>query len=1375
MNGNGVMSNTTELSEAKRALLEKYLRGDLPQAKTGGDTIPRHSPHKDVPLSFGQQQLWLLAQLMPNMPVYNECVTIRMSGPLDRAALEESFREIFRRHEAWRTSFSLVDGQPVQKIHPTLSFTLPVVDLRHLPKAEREAEALRLAKEEGKKPFDLAHVPLLRALLLRLSDDEHWLFLTLHHIIFDGITIYQVFLSELHTLYEAFSSGQLLSLPELSIQYADFAAWQREWLQGEVLAQQLAYWKRRLEGAPTILGLPTDHPRPQTPSYRGAMYRFTLPKGLTDKLRSLSSREGVTLHMTLLAAFNVLLYRYTGQEDILVGTTTAGRKRSELEKLMGIFINTQVMRTNLAGNPGFRELLQRVKEVTLEAHEHQDVPFEYLVKELQPERELGQNPLFQVMLLLEPPAITLPSGWSLTHMDVNTDTAKFDLSLVLEDRPEGFVGRFEYSTDLFETATIERMAGHWRALLEGIIAAPGQRLSELPILTEAERSRLVVEWNATATAYPRDRCVHQLFEEQVERTPDDIALVFEEQEMTYRELNKRANQLAHHLQKLGVQPETPVGLCMDRSLEMVVSLLGILKAGGAYVPLDLAYPRERLAFMLQDTQAPVLLAQSQFVDLLPTQDVQVVSLDPGWQAIAHESEENLPSETKAEDLAYIMYTSGSTGRPKGVEIRHRSINRLVFGVHYARLDATRRILHMAPISFDAATFELWGALLHGARCILYPERIPTPRSIGALIRKHKVTTAWLTASLFNAIIDEAPGELLGLEQLLTGGEALSVTHIRRALDLLPSVQLINGYGPHESTTFACCYSIPQQLSENVLSIPIGRPIGNTQVYILDRYLNPVPSGVPGELHIGGAGVARGYLNRPELTQEKFIVDPFSNEVGARLYKTGDLVRYLPDGNIEFVGRSDQQVKIRGFRIEPGEIEAVLGQHPAVQQALVLARQNERRGKSLVAYVVPGQEQSITARELAGYLKRRLPDYMIPSDFIPLDALPMTPNGKLDYSALPAPVELRNTAEDSLETPLLTVHHQLKQIWEDLLHVQPIGIHENFFDLGGHSLVAARLVDRIEQVFGKKLPLATFFSSATIERLAEVLMGEENTRSRTPLVTVQVGTSKRPFFFLHGDWAGGGFYCLNLARHLGADQPFYVLEPYKFEDLPVPPTFEAMAAAHIDALRAFQPEGPYLLGGFCNGGLMAYEMARQLQAQGQTVELLALIDPASPGDHRLVRSAIGRFGSLIRASQEKQLEWFLRYIYLRIASYRSKVQAAARRLSSESENRKAAYYKKGPIHAKFDPVFPTVQALRYPWAGTYRWIVAGYDTLKPYPGKITLLWASEAFARCGPWRNVSEAKDVETHIFPGTHFSCKTDNLHIVAGRLKTYLNKDTSS
>ncbi len=1349
------MANTPQLSEARQALLEKYLRGERTQI-TSTASISHRSPGESIPLSFGQQQLWLLAHLIPDIPVYNESVTVRLPGPLNVAALEQSFNELIRRHEAWRSSFSLVDGQPVQVIHPSLTFELPVVDLQHLPESEREAEALRLATEEALLPFDLKQLPLLRVTLVRLNDTDHRLFIVLHHIIFDGFTVYQVFLPELRALYEACTSEQPSPLPPLPIHYADYAVWQRNWLQGDKLTEQLAYWKRQLEGAPTTLELPTDHPRPLVPTYQGSIQSFMLSRRLTDELKAFSRHEGCSLYVTLLTAFSMLLYRYTSQEDILIGTATAGRNQPELQKLMGIFINTLVMRTDLSGNPGVRELLARLREMTIDAQTYQDVPFENVVKELQPERGAGQNPLFQVLLMLEPPIPVLPSGWTLTHLDVNTHTSKFDLSLILEDREEGLLGRFEYSTDLLDDGTIVRMVGHWQTLLEAIIQDPAQHISDLPILMENEQQQLLGEWNATQTAYPAEKCVHWLFEDQVQRRPEAIALVFENQTMTYRELNIRANQLAHRLQRLGVGTEMCVGLCMDRSLEMVAGLLGILKAGGAYVPLDPTYPSERLAYMLQDTQAVVLLTQPALLDMLPTQGLEVICLDTSWTAIDQESVENPVSETRADNLAYVMYTSGSTGRPKGVEILHFNINRLLFGVDYAHLDETRTFLHMAPISFDASTFEVWGSLLHGARCILHPERIPTPKSIGMLIRKHYVTTLWLTASLFNAIIDDAPEELPGIDQLLTGGEALSVGHIRRALRLLPGTELVNGYGPTESTTFTCCYSIPDRLSENLRCIPIGRPIGNTQVYILDKHLKPVPIGIPGELHIGGAGLARGYHNRPELTREKFIPHPFSDQPHACLYKTGDLVRYLADGTIEFLGRLDQQVKIRGFRIEPGEIEKVLGQHRAVREALVLVHQYAHGGKSLVAYVVLIEERQVTIEELRDFLKERLPEYMIPADFILLNALPLTPNGKLDRQAL------------------LMIHHQLILIWEDLLNIRPIGIRDNFFYLGGRSLLAARLVNRIEQTFGKKISLSTLFARPTIEQLAQALEQQTEASSRAVVLTVQTGqASRRPFFYLHGDYMGEAFYCFTLARGLGKEQPFYVVEPYRFTGLRVPPTFEVIAASHLKALRSVQPEGPYMLGGFCNGGLMAYEMVCQLCAAGQIVDLLVLVDPASP-PHNTLRSRLSRFCSMFHVGEDRQLNWFLRlrhiYKFLSFPDYRNGLQDSEGIARIEAQTFVPGQDQNHTFLQKIRALLPTVETLRQEWPGIYRWVASGYAP-GVYPGKITFIWSSEELFRKTWERKMPRVKEEQVYVIPGTHLINTTEQLDVLSERLYKCLGK----
>ena len=1091
------MPNTPGISEARRALFEKYLRGELSHTTRAAGAITRCAPGCPTPLSFGQEQVWFLAQLAPDRPVYNECVTIHLPGPLDIASLERSFNEIIRRHEIWRTSFPIVDGRPMQMIHPPSTLKLPVVDLEYLPEAEREAEALRLATEEARILFDLAQGPLLRATLMRLGDAEHRLFLTLHQSIFDGVSLYQVFLPELHALYEAFLSGKPSPLEDLPIQYADFAVWQRQRLQGNMLADQLAYWKQQLAGAPAALELPTDRPRPPARTYRGSMRPFALSKHLTYALKALSRQEGVTLFMVLLAAFNTLLYRYTGQDDLLIGTSTAGRKRSEIQELMGFFLNTLVLRTNLSGNPTFRELLARVREVTNSAIAHEDVPFEYLVKEFQPERNLGQHPFFQVMLILEPSLPVLSSGWTLTQMDVETGITEFDLSLELDDRPESLIGRFEYSADLFNAATIDRIAGHWQTLLEGIVADPERHLSELPLLTEAERHQLLVEWNATQADYPMDRSIHQLFEAQVERTPEAEAVVFEEEQLTYRELNRRANQLAHHLQKLGVGPDVLVGICVDRSLDMVVGLLGILKAGGAYVPLDPGFPAERLAFMLEDAQAPVLLTQRHLTTQLPKHGAKVVCLDSDQTVLAQQSGTNLLPAATSTNLAYVIYTSGSTGRPKGVQIIHRAVvNFLLSMREQPGLREEDTLLAITTLSFDIAALELFLPLVVGARVIVASRDVVADgAALMETLARTRTTVMQATPVTWHILL--AAGWLGNRHlKILCGGEALP---LELAQQLLPkAASLWNLYGPTETTI----WSSVCQIKPDAEWISIGHPIANTQLYLLDAHLQPVPVGVPGELYIGGDGLAPGYLNRPELTAERFIPHPFSDEPGACLYRTGDLARYCSDGTLKHLGRIDFQVKIRGFRIELGEIEAVLSQHPAVRQAVVVARGDVPGDKRLVAYIVATQRQHLVINDLRNYLKEKLPEYMLPSAFILLDALPLTPNGKIDRRSLPAPESARHIEEETFVAPTSTVHYQLMQIWEELLDAQPIGIRDNFFLLGGHSLLAARLVNRIEQAFGKKVPLATLFAGPTIEQVASALQQQEDTGSSFPLVAVQ---------------------------------------------------------------------------------------------------------------------------------------------------------------------------------------------------------------------------------------------------------------------------------
>ncbi|MEH1861773.1 MAG: amino acid adenylation domain-containing protein [Nostoc sp.] len=910
----------------------------------------------NLPLSFSQQRMWFLYQLAKQNPFYNENLQLRIIGALNVAALEQSINEIIRRHEVLRTIFPTVDGFPVQRILPAFTVKIPVVNLQGL----KEAEIEQIIIEEVCQPFDLSKPPLLRVTLLRLEPELYLLILTIHHIIIDGWSV-GIFIKELSALYQAFSTGSPTPLPELTIQYGDFTIWQRDWLTGEVLQTQLNYWQQQLKGIPTLLKLPICQIRPAVQNYRGTHLSIPLSIEVSEGLVLLSQRAGVSLFMTLLAAFQTLLYRYTANYDIVVGTPIANRNRQEIEGLIGFFVNTLVLRTDFSGNPSFEQLLGRVREVTLGAYAHQDLPFEELVEALEPERSLSYSPLFQVMFTLENapmPEMVLPK-LTVSSYSVKTLTTKFDLTLSMKNTNQGLIGVWEYNTDLFDAGTIARMAGHFEILLSSIIANPQQSVSELPLLTEAERQQLLVEWNNTQIEYPQDKCIHQLFETQVELTPNAVALVFEGKQLTYRELNAKANQLARYLQSLGVGKEVLVGICVERSLEMVVGLLGTLKAGGAYVPLDPAYPKERLGFILEDTDASVLLTQQQLVEELPKHGAQFVCLDTDWKIISQYCQENCITRVQASNLAYVIYTSGSTGQPKGVKVVHRGVNRLLFGVNYVHLDGTQRFLQLAPISFDASTFEIWGALLHGAKCVLFSGTIPTSQNLSGEIRKHGITILWLTAALFNSIIDNESQALSGIKQLLIGGEALSVAHIQKASEALPFTQIINGYGPTESTTFSCCHFIPRQLETNIESIPIGRPIANTKVYVLNDDLQPVPIGVPGELYIGGDGLARGYLNRPDLTAEKFIPNPFSNQAGSRLYKTGDLVRYLSDGNIEFLGRVDDQVKIRGFRIELGEIEALLRQHPDVREAVVIVREDIPGDKCLAAYVV-GQPQNSSA-------------------------------------------------------------------------------------------------------------------------------------------------------------------------------------------------------------------------------------------------------------------------------------------------------------------------------------------------------------------------------------------------------------------------------
>ncbi|MDZ8079245.1 MAG: amino acid adenylation domain-containing protein [Nostoc sp. DcaGUA01] len=1048
------------------------------------------------PLSFAQQGLWFINQLTPDSPTYNIPIIITFQGCVNLTALQDSLNEIIKRHEALRTSFTVVDGQPVQVINQALPLTLDIEDLRSLSQGESAGRTLReriqqaqsLAREFAQQPFDLSAQSLVRAKILHLNDKNYQLLVTLHHIIADGWSI-SLLIKELAALYEAFSLGKS-PLPELPIQYGDFANWQRKWLDGERIQRLLNYWKQKLSGELTVLQLPTDRPRSPVQTFNGAQAKLVFSQTLTKELKNLSRQQGVTLFMTLLAGFKTLLYRYTGQTDILVGSPIASRNRAEIQSLIGFFVNVLVMRTDLSGDLSFEDLLARVKSTALEAYTHQDLPFEKLVEELKPSRDLSYNPLFQVMFVLQnvpKPNLSL-SDVSITYEEGYNGTSKFDLTVFMEDSEEGLIATCEYNTNLFNADTISRMLGHFQTLLESIVSDSKQHLKDLQLLTQLEIRQLLVEWNNTKTDYPQNKCIHQLFEAQVEKTPNAIAVVFENQQLTYRELNNRANQLAHYLKKLGVKPEVLVGICIERSLLMVVAVLGILKAGGAYLPLDPAHPKERLAFILEDTKSPVLLTQESLIEKLPTDDIKVVCLDSHWEKIAQDFSENPVCKTNLANLAYVIYTSGSTGKPKGTLIPHQGLlNYLSWCTQAYTVELGKGTTVHSSLAFDLTITSLFSPLLVGRQVELIPENHSIESLGNALRQESNLSLVKITpAELLLLSGQLSSTEVAGITRaFIIGGENLLTESISFWKRFAPDTMLVNEYGPTETVVGCCIYRVPKDEIESS-SVPIGQPIANTQLYVLDEYHQPVPIGVPGELYIGGAGLARGYLNRPELTAVKFIPHPFSHEPGARLYKTGDLARYRADGNLEFLGRIDHQVKVRGYRIELGEIEGLLGQHPKVQEAVVLMREDIPKNQRLVAYFVANSETAPTTAELRNFLKEQLPEYMLPSVFVELKALPLTTNGKVDRRALPIPDGDRPELEEVYVAPRSEMEQAIAKVWQEVLQLENVGINDNFFDLGGHSLLIVQVNNQLRTIFKQDIPVVTMFQNPTIHSLARYL-------------------------------------------------------------------------------------------------------------------------------------------------------------------------------------------------------------------------------------------------------------------------------------------------
>jgi amino acid adenylation domain-containing protein len=1322
-----------------------------------------------VPLSFAQQRLWFLDQLEPGTSLYNMPAALRLTGRLDAPILERTLREIIRRHEVLRTTFAVLDEQPMQVIAPAQTQRLPVIDLSDLAEERRESEATALIGMEAQGPFDLSTGPLLRATLLKLSAEEHIILLTMHHIVSDGWSM-GVLVREVAALYEAYVEGRESPLAELTIQYADFALWQQEWLSGEVLEGQLQYWKRQLGGAPAVLDLPTDRARPPIQLFRGAEESLTLSTHLSEQLKMLSEQQEATLFMTLLAAFQTLLSRYTGQDDIVVGTPIAGRTHSETEGLIGVFVNTLVLRTDMSGDPSFRELLGRVREVALEAYAHQDMPFEKLVEELEPERNLSHTPLFQVMFMLQhasPESSLKLSGLRLSPVAVEGTTAKFDLTLSMAESKKGLRASLEYNTALFDVETVKRMMGHLERLFEGIVSEPEQRLSELPLLTKDEKRQLLSGWKEVRRE-PHGNAVHHLFEQQAERKPNNIAISFGEQRLTYRELNERANQLAHYLRASGVGPDTLVGLYLERSVEMIVGLLGILKAGGAYVPLDQACPKERLAFMLEDTAVAVLLTQERLQATLPDHVPQVICLDTVRALLAQESVANPASATTAENLAYIIYTSGSTGKPKGVMVTHANIVRLFKETHawfeFSESD-TWTLFH--SYAFDFSVWELWGALLYGGRLVVVPYIVSrSPEAFFELLSAERVTVLNQTPSAFRQLIKAAETQSdvrdLSLRLVIFGGEALELKSLRPWIECYGDEQphLVNMYGITETTVHVTYRPLTKADILGPMGSGVGRPIPDLQVYILNKRQQLAPIGVPGEIYVGGEGLARGYLNRAALTAEKFFPNPFGKEPGARLYKTGDSARYLLDGNIEFLGRIDHQVKVRGFRIELGEIEAVLSAQPGVREAVVIVREEDGE-KRLVGYVVTEGQSAPVVQEMRRVLQQQLPEYMVPSAIVQLPELPLTPNGKVDRCSLPdsemVQLQMGETffaARDLLELKLIN-------LWEEMLGSRPIGVRDKFFEIGGHSLLAVRLMARIERDFGERLPLAALFQEATVEHLATLLRHRANSASHSSLVGIKTLGSKRPFFCVHP--ATGNVLCyVGLTRHLDSDQPFYGFQSAGLDEGCVPWTsVQRMAAHYVAELRTVQPTGPYLIGGYSMGGVVAFEMAQQLYEQSQRVSLLALIDAKIVNPHEWPEDADGLN---LLANFARDLGLSLGHLTLSTDHLRQLDQDARLRYILEQ--------------ARTDDLVPPdleFSQIRRLW----HVFKTNYNAMRNYlpavyPGRLTLFRASENAGKnshdlTDGWGALA-AGGVEIHTVPGNHYSIvREPNVRVLAELLKTCL------
>ncbi|HET8774523.1 MAG TPA: amino acid adenylation domain-containing protein, partial [Thermoanaerobaculia bacterium] len=1156
-----------------------------------------------LPLSFAQERLWFMSQLEPNNAGYNIPGAVRIHGAVDADELDRAFNTIIARHETLRTVFPSDEGRASQRILDRVDFRL-----ERIACADEET-ARNLCRADAATPFDLTSGPLLRGKLIRLEDREHILMLNVHHIVHDGWSL-GVLIRELGAIL----SGQ--ELPALPIQYADYSIWQRQWLEeGGVLERQLAYWQKQLAGVPESLDLPADYPRPRVRSFAGATRAFALDAQLTAGLQRIADEQGGTLYMVLLAAFKVLLHRYTGQHDICVGSPIANRNHGETEGLIGMFANTLALRSQVDGDESFAALVQRVKATCLEAYEHQDAPFEKIVDRVSPQRNMALTPLFQIMFVLNAEMGEAPDE-RIQPYRLDAGISKFDLTAELAETAGGLAGAFRYSTALYKPQTIDRMVEHFIALCRAVVDAPAAAIGALDYLSESEQRQLLAGFNDSVAAYPADKCLPQLFAEQAAMHPARTAVVFGSEQLTYQELDARSRALALHLQSRGVGAGKLVGISMERSLDMVVALLGILRAGGAYVPLDPDYPAELLQHMLTDAAPAVVLTQERFLGALPDSSASLLALDREWLDCERHVTEQHGSDKPLtpvgpEQLAYVIYTSGSTGLPKGVMIEHGSLtNYLAWVTGFLAGEGVETLPVVTNLSFDASLKQIFGPLVTGGTVVLTKGVASDPEGLLDVLESANGAGLNCVPSLWRMlleVIERRPsGNIRNLRGLLLGGEEIPRELIRRSLRVIPELKIANLYGPTEATANA---TFARQISDGDVSI--GRPVANTQIYILDAHRRPVPVGVAGEIYIGGVGVARGYLNRPELTAERFIADPFSSNADGRLYKTGDLGRWRVDGNVEYLGRNDQQVKLRGYRIELGEIETQLAKHPRVQEAVVIAREDEPGEKRLVAYVTGqalGVEQ-LDVEELRAHLSASVPQYMVPAAFVQLEAMPLTPTKKIDRKALPKP-EAQAYATKEYEPPQGEIEETLAAIWQEILHVERVGRNDDFFELGGHSLSAVQLMAKINRRFEQLLPLSVMFTAPHVAALAKVISNQTASPGDI-LIPIQTSGDARPVFAIPA--AGGNVLSLQpLSKTLGAQRPFYGLGMVGLDGRTAPlNSVEETARRNIAALKTLQPHGPYSLIGHSYGGVVAYEMARILLEQDEEIASLTLIDSRAP--------------------------------------------------------------------------------------------------------------------------------------------------------------------